>query len=34
MSQDYEDYQDNITCPICSDLLLIPRMHSCGHNIL
>ena len=33
MSQDYEDYQDNITCPICSDLLLIPRMYSCGHNI-
>ena len=33
MSQNYEDYQDNITCPICSDLLLIPRMYGCGHNI-
>ena len=30
---DNDDHDDCLLCPICKDLLIIPRLYNCGHNI-
>jgi hypothetical protein len=28
-----DNHDDCLLCPICKDLLIIPRLYSCGHNV-
>lgn len=30
---DHDDHDECLLCPICKDLLIIPRLYNCGHNI-
>ena len=29
----HDDQDDYLLCPICKDLLIVPRLYNCGHNV-